>query len=628
MLENNILLASTILVLFLGFLAGQISKRFGLPQLVGMILVGLAIGPESPVQALKLFDQGNPVFDAANDLRVVAVMVILMKAGLGLDHEKLRQQSTVAIRLGFLPAAAEALTLALAASFLLDDFDFPRGLLLGCIIAAESPAVIVPGMLHLKSIGLGVVKGIPDAILTGCALSDVWMLLVFSLLLDFQPDTTAAADSDNLIINQLTFLQSLEPVQILPVQLLIEICLGLAIGFLSAKILGLFSLGNSGKYFNFKINRNSTNSLSGPDDSWRSDLSKTGKWVRNVTQCTIISGSVALFLVIFTDTHRIYSGYVSVAVMGFFLVQFNAPFARLVRSGFDAMWTVAEIFLFVLLGATVNLSALGNAGGIWRIPILLILGLLVGRSLGLFLSTLGNDTWGFKEKAFLLPGTMAKATVQASIGALPLAADVAGGEIILAIATVSVLTTAPLGAWSIQYFAPKLLEKGTVDPTKVAIVDYPTFLAAVDVSGSSLTKPVLRKAADLARRTNGELLVLHIGESGAIDNLKKMAQPILADIRHDFVPPEKVKDILVQLDPQKNYSKNFSEKAKEFIPDIIVKVAEDFKVADVIIGQRDKSVTENLSLGSVSRAVLRKSNPDTVILVKQGDEQKKLPLVN
>lgn len=614
MLES--LLASTVLVLFLGFLAGQVAKKIGLPQLVGMILVGIAIGP----QALELLDEGNPVFDAADDLRVVAVMVILMKAGLGLDREKLSQQSTVAIRLGFLPAAAEALTLALAAWFLLDNFDFPKGLLLGCIIAAESPAVIVPGMLHLKNIGLGVAKGIPDAILTGCALSDILMLLVFSLLLDFQADTSTVIDANNLIINLLPFRQSLEPLQVLPIQLVLEISLGLLIGLTAAKALGVFSVGN---FFRFRSTKNSTEALLSPENSWRSDLSKSGQWVRSVTQCTIISGSVALFLVIFSNAYRIYSGYVSVAVMGFFLVQFNAPFARLIRSGFDAMWTIAEIFLFVLLGATVNLNVLGAAGGIWRITTLLILGLLVGRSLGLFLSTLGNNTWEFKEKAFLLPGTMAKATVQASIGALPLAAGVVGGDIILAIATVAVLTTAPLGAWSIQYFAPRLLEKGAVDPTKVAIVDYPIFLAAVDDSGSSLTKLVLSKAADLARRTNGELLVLHIGESGAIDNLRKLAHPILADIRHDFVPPENVEDILAQLDPTKNYSENFTENAKEFIPDIIVKVAEDFKVADIIIGQRDKSITENLSLGSVSRAVIRKSSPDTVILVKQSDELRK-----
>lgn len=165
-------------IVLMGFFVGQIARRMRMPALVGMVLVGIVLGPSL----------GNgiapEVLDAADSLRTIAVMVILMKAGLGLDREKLAQQGTVALRLGVLPAAGEAFAIALAAMGLL-QFDFATGLLLGCIIGAESPAVIVPGMLRLKSLGWGVNKGIPDAILTGSALSDVLLLLVFSLLLAF-----------------------------------------------------------------------------------------------------------------------------------------------------------------------------------------------------------------------------------------------------------------------------------------------------------------------------------------------------------------------------------------------------------------------------------------------------------
>ena len=156
------------------------------------------------------------------------VMVILMKAGLGLDREKLAQQGTVALRLGFLPAACEAIAIAFATMWLL-QFDFLTGLLLGCIIGAESPAVIVPAMLRLKSLGWGVTKGIPDAILTGSALSDVLLLLVFSLLLSFLAQGSATGIT--------LFGITLSPWKLLPLQIIIQIVLGVLMGWASARML-------------------------------------------------------------------------------------------------------------------------------------------------------------------------------------------------------------------------------------------------------------------------------------------------------------------------------------------------------------------------------------------------------
>ncbi len=545
------MLASALWILLMGFFAGQLALRLGAPPLIGMILVGIAIGPQFADFI------GPEVLGVADDLRLVAVMIILMKAGLGLDREKLAQQGTVALRLGFLPASAEVVVVAIASIFLF-NFDFLTGLLLGCVVGAESPAVIVPGMLRLKSQGWGVTKGIPDAILTGSALSDVLLLLVFGLLLNFLEQGSAAAVT-------LPGGLSLSPLQLLPVQIVIEVALGLVAGWLAAKLL-VFLL----------VKQN---------------------WTRTAAQDMIIAASVALFLVVFTNVFPYYSGYLAVMAMGFFLIELDAPLARLIRSGFDVLWAIAEIVLFVLLGATIQLQVLGDV----LLPGLLLLGvgLIVGRGIGWYLSTLGSN-WTWKEKVFLLPGNMAKATVQAAIGALPLAAGIEGGEVILAIAALSILTTAPIGAWATQVFAPKLLTKGEVDPTKVAVSGRPIFLAAVDPSPLALQ--VLRKAADLARRSNGEVVVLYVdnlGDKAAVVALQKKAQQQLADIRFEFLI------------------------VSGAVPEEIVRVAQARRVTDVVIGKRGHRPWEDVLIGSVSRSVLEMS-PIPVIMVESLEQQGKV----
>ncbi len=371
-----------------------------------MILAGILLGP----QAANVI--GSETLGAADSLRTIAVMVILMKAGLGLDREKLAQQGTVALRLGFLPGACEAIAIAVLSIWLL-NFNFSTGLLLGCIIGAESPAVIVPGMLQLKRLGWGVQKGIPDAILTGSALSDVLLLLVFSLLLAFlsQPETVGLSLPGGL---------ALSPLQLLPFQVVLQISLGLAIGWATARLL-------------VKL------------------LAKR-KWTQNSVQDTVVAAGFALLLVVLAAQIPIFSGYLAVMATGFFLIEFSPPLARELRNGFNSLWIVAEIILFVLLGASIQLQVLEDSFLVGLL--LLAVGTLLGRSLGWYLSTLGSN-WSNQEKLFLLPGNSAKATVQAAIGAVPLAQGIPGGEVILAISALSILITAPLGAWAIPTFAPE-----------------------------------------------------------------------------------------------------------------------------------------------------------------------------
>ncbi|NEP05749.1 MAG: universal stress protein [Okeania sp. SIO2G4] len=539
------MLESIIWILLIGFFVGQIASRLKAPPLVGMVLVGILLGP----QISNTID--SSILQAADSLRTIAVMVILMKAGLGLDREKLAQQGSVAIRLGFLPATCEAIVIALAAIWLL-QFDFATGLLLGCIIGAESPAVIVPGMLRLKSLGWGVAKGIPDAILTGSALSDVLLLLVFSLLLTFlsQGTTTGITLPGGITLSAL---------QLLPFQVILQIILGVIAGLLTARILVLLLVKQN--------------------------------WTKNATQDTLVAANFALLLVVLAEKFPIFSGYLAVMATGFFVIEFDAPLARRLRNSFDTLWVVAQIILFVLLGADIPLQVLEKVLLVGLL--ILAVGTLVGRMLGWYLSTLGSN-WNWQERLFLLPGNSAKATVQAAIGAIPLAAGIEGGETILAIAALSILVTAPLGAWAIPTFAPKLLKKGEVDLTKVAIARRIVLLAAVDTS--TLAVDVLLKVAELARRCDGEVVVLHVMQSEdgeSIAQLQQQTNQLLADIRYQFVTVAGV------------------------VSEEIVSVAREYGVAEIVMGKRGHRLWDNVLVGSVSQAVLEKSLIPVVVVEKR-----------
>ncbi|MFN3361462.1 MAG: cation:proton antiporter [Pseudanabaenaceae cyanobacterium] len=530
------MLASILLILAVGFLGGQIARRSGLPPLFAMIIVGIFLQPWLSPEVIGL----------AQDLRMVAVCIILMKAGLGLDAEKLAQQGTVALRLGFLPATLEAIVVGLIAIPLF-QFNWLHGLLLGCILGAESPAVIVPGMLRLKSLGWGVEKGIPDAILTGSALSDVLLLLVFNLLLGI----LTRSDSPNFRLGGI----SLTSWQLLPIQVVLQIGLGIALGYIAARLVVL--------------------------------LLTRQRWAENVVQETIVAFCFALGLVIGAEKLPLYSGYLAVMAMGFFLIELDRPLARTLRSGFDSLWTVAEIFLFVFLGTAIDLTILGNV----LLPGLglLLVSTLVGRGLGWWLSTQGSN-WHWRERLFLLPANSAKATVQAALGAIPLNYGISGGDVMLALAALSILVTAPLGAWAIPTFAPRLLQKGEVDPTKVALHRKVTFLCPVDLS--EVTPIVLAKAAELARRADGRVIVLHVpqGETDYAAILKPWLESNLGDIRYQLVTPYGA------------------------VPEVILRIAQEYGVDEIIMGKGQHSAL----VGSVSQAVLEGS-PIPVIVVTPPD---------
>ena len=528
------MLTSILVVIGLGFFGGQVAQRLGLPSLVGMVLVGVLVGPQGANWL------SSEMLAAAGTVRVLAVMVILMKAGLGLDREKLAQQSTVALRLGFLPALGEALVVAVLAMVWL-GFDWRTGLLLGCVLGAESPAVIVPGMLRLKSLGWGVDKGIPDAILTGSALSDVWLLLLFSVLMGGM-----AARENQGWLGVL-------------VQLLGQVGLGIGLGWVAAQVLvGLLVKQN---------------------------------WTHNAVQDGLVAAGLALLLVVGAERWPIYSGYLAVMATGFFLIELDAPLARRLRGSFDGLWIPAELFLFVLLGASIPLTVLAEVGGVGLM--ILGLGTLVGRGLGWYLATWGSN-WNWRERLFLLAGNSAKATVQAAIGALPLAAGIPGGEQILALAVLAIVVTAPLGAWAIPTWAPKLLTKGPVDP--VALGQPVVVLAAVDVS--PLAVAVLTKAAAVARQSEGRVVVLHVVQTAdplGIRWLQQQTARCLADVRHEWLMAEGA------------------------VVETILRTAALVGATEIILGKRGQR--SELLVGSVSQAVLT-SSPLPVVIVADAPSPK------
>ncbi len=518
------LLFSMISILLWGFLGGQLARRFGAPPLLGMMLVGILLGS----QVSNLI--GEQALDLADDLRTMAVMVILMRAGLGLDRDKLVKQGNVALRLGFLPAITEAIAISLVSMWLF-QFDFFTGLLLGCVISAESPAVIVPGMLRLKSLGWGVSRGIVDAILTGSALSDVLVLLLFSLLLNFLSQGTIASNA----------------LWLLPIQVIGQIILGVIIGCLAAKLIVFLIIKQ--------------------------------KWIQNWVQETLITASLALLVIVLATQVPYFSGYLAVMAMGFFVIEFSPPLARRLRQEFNHLWIVAEILLFVLMGATIELKVLSDV----LLPgiLLLIVGLIFGRTIGWYLSTIGSN-WTWREKLFLLPGNSAKATVQAAIGAIPLSLGIPGGDIILAIAALSILITAPLGAWAIPTFAPKLLTQDAVDPTKTNVLSRTIILGAIDTSSVAIS--VLSKVADLARRTNGEAVIIHVNNNTSATELLKLqllANKLLLDIPHQFL------------------TTTGSVSAE------IIRLAQEHQVTDVVLGKPQPKFSTNLLTSSISQEVLQ-----------------------
>lgn len=397
MFGGVILLLSLTLIISLGVAVQIIFKRLPLPGLLGLLFLGVGLGP----YGLNLLDE--ILLAGAQDLRMLALVVILLKAGLGLNRRVLNEVKGPALTMGVLPCILEGLTVSIAAYYIL-DFPWAVAASLGFVLAAVSPAVVVPSMLYLKEKGLGMNKGIPVMVLAGASVDDVVAITLLSSALSWAAAGTAAG----------LWWQA----ALVPARLIAGIALGLGAGLLMAWL-----------------------------------LPRVMAFQRSYAPLVVFAGALA---VVVLGQYTGIAGLLAVMACGYIMVERGGKFLPYVVKAADAAWVVAQIFLFVLIGAAVDIEVAIGAGLTGGLVI--ILGLL-GRSLGVFLGLLGSKL-NYNERLFCAISYFPKATVQAAVGGLPLTMGVAGGEVILAIAVLSIILTAPLGAVAIPLAAPKLLAKG------------------------------------------------------------------------------------------------------------------------------------------------------------------------
>ncbi len=391
------MLFSIALMLLCGMIAGWLCKKLHLPALMGMIVTGIALGP----YALKLID--GTILSVSAELRKIALIIILTRAGLSLNMEDLKKVGRPAVLMCFLPACFEMVGMVLLAPRLL-GLNMIEAALLGAVIGAVSPAVIVPKMLKLMEEGFGTEKSIPQLILAGASVDDVFVIVIFY-----------------------AFLSLVQGGQMSPVSFVkipVSIAFGIGIGAIAGILLA---------YLFKKVHMRDTVKV-------------------------LIFLSVSFLLVTAEDklTGNItFSALIAVMCMGIALQKRRRPVAERLSVKFNKLWVGAELMLFILVGATVDLHYVQTAG--WA-AVILLFGVLVFRMAGVFFCLLGTKLSG-KERLFCMIGYLPKATVQAAIGGIPLAAGLACGNVILAVAVMAILITAPLGAFLIDLTYKRLLER-------------------------------------------------------------------------------------------------------------------------------------------------------------------------
>lgn len=389
------MLMSLCVIMLSGLLLGWICKKIRFPSLFGMIIAGIIIGP----YALNLIDQS--VLDVSSDIRRIALIVILIRAGLKLDLSDLKKVGRPAVLMCFVPACFEIVGMVVLAPILL-NISFLDAAIMGAVIGAVSPAVIVPRMIKLIDEEYGTDKGIPQMILAGASVDDVFVIVMFTTF-------TGLAQGGEVSI--LRFLN-------IPVSIVTGIIVGLIAGFLFVK------------WFS-KINIRAT-----------------------VKAIIVLSVSFALWA--FEDSFKMvpFASLIAIMAIGIGIKKWGSHYAKELSGKYDKMWAVAEIFLFVLVGASVAIDSAVSAG---VSAIILVLGVLVFRMVGVFVCILGTKL-SMKEKLFCMIAYTPKATVQAAIGGLPLAMGLPCGQMVLTVSVIAILLTAPLGAFGIDLTYQKFLK--------------------------------------------------------------------------------------------------------------------------------------------------------------------------
>lgn len=393
---GNHMLASYALIIISGILFGKLSEKIRFPGLFGMILAGILFGP----QVLDLIN--SSVLNMSAEIRKIALLVILIRAGLKLDLEDLKKAGRPAVLMCFVPACFEIAGMVLLAPKLL-GITVIEAAVLGAVVGAVSPAVIVPRMIRLIDEGYGTDKSIPQMILAGASVDDVFVIVLFSTF-------TSLAKGGTVSVMRF-------------VNIPVSVIAGMGIGYVTGLLLDrLFQKTN----------------------------------YRNTLRVLIILAFSFAFSS-FEDSFPAvpFASLIAVMAIGIAIRKKDLENSILIAAQFDRIWTAGEIFLFFLVGTCVSLQSAAQAGP--RV-ILLLAGVLAFRTAGVFLC-LVNTGLDLKEKIFCMISYLPKATVQAAIGSIPLAMGLSCGEIVLTVSVAAILITAPLGAVGIEQTYRRFLQK-------------------------------------------------------------------------------------------------------------------------------------------------------------------------
>ena len=397
------MLTSLALIFLVGISLAAIFKKIKLPGIIGMLITGIVLGP----YALDLLD--SSILGISSELRQMALVIILLKAGLSLDLKDLKKVGRPAILMSFLPAVFEIAAFLLFAPAVL-GVNRAEAALMGAVLAAVSPAVVVPRMVQMMEQKYGTGKRIPQMILAGASLDDVFVIVLFTAFLGMAQGKGANAVS---LLN-------------IPVSIVLGVVLGAAAGFLLS---WLFETNYSHKHL-----------------------------VRNSMKVIIILGTAFLLLAVekWLDGTVAVSGLLAVMSMGMVIAARSVPeVTERLREKYGKLWLAAEVVLFVLVGAAVDIGKTFEAGAG---AVLMIFTALLFRCVGVTLCLIGTKL-NVKERLYCVIAYIPKATVQAAIGAVPLSMGLPCGNVVLSVAVLSIVITAPLGAIGMDLSYKKLLKK-------------------------------------------------------------------------------------------------------------------------------------------------------------------------
>lgn len=396
------MLTSLSLIFLVGLAMGAICRKLKLPRIIGMLVTGIALGP-------YVLDWLDPsILSISADLRKMALIIILLKAGLSLDLQDLKKAGRSAVLLSFVPASCELLGYVLLAPVIL-GITRVEAAVMGAVLAAVSPAVVVPRMVSLMEKKYGTEKAIPQMILAGASCDDIFVIVLFTTFLGMAQGGSA---------DMMDFVN-------IPVSIVLGILLGAVVGY------GLYL------FFETAYARKHC--------------------VRNSMKVIIVLGFSFLLIAIegWLEGKIAVSGLLAVVSMACVIKLKSTAFvSKRLSEKFGKFWLAAEVMLFVLVGAAVDIRYTLKAG---VAAIIMILAALVFRSIGVLLCVAGTKlTW--KERLFCVIAYLPKATVQAAIGSVPLAAGLSCGNIVLSVAVMAIVITAPLGALGIDSSYKKLLK--------------------------------------------------------------------------------------------------------------------------------------------------------------------------